>query len=92
MFMGFVFIAPFCPRIAHIALSPEDINAPQFWQTRNLGLYEGQERDLHRLTGKLDVRVRTMSTVTGELQVKLDEHCALTSLTGAEGKVKMETR
>ena len=45
--------------------------------------------DLHRLKGKIDVRVRTMSTVTGELQVKLDEHCALT---GAEGKGKMKTR
>ena len=92
MFMGFAFIASFCPRIAHIALSPEDINAPQFWRILNLGVYEGQERDLHLLKGKIDVRVRTMSTVTGELQVKLDEHCALTSLTGAEGKGKMETR
>ena len=83
IFIGFAFIPSFCPRIAHIALSPEDINAPQFWRILNLGVYEGQERDLHLLKGKIDVRVRTMSTVTGELQVKLDEYCALT---GAEGK------
>ena len=68
-------------RIAHVALSPSDVNAAHFWQLLNLGAYRGQEEDLPQLVGKLKIRARRWDQRTQQIQqisAPCGEHCVLT--------------